>query len=63
MTVCTCDDRVVFDGAPNDHDGVVERSLRLLHELFGSATQHYGRRLGLLTASEQVESANTHSGI
>jgi len=39
--------RVVLDGAAHNHDGVVERALRLLQELLGTTTQDQGARLGI----------------
>jgi len=38
---------IVLDGAPHDHNCVVEGSLSLLQKLFGTATQNKGARLGI----------------
>lgn len=43
-----------LDGSADDHDGVVQRSLRLLGELLGSAPQDDGARLRLGAAFKQV---------
>lgn len=38
----------------HDHDGVMQRAVRLLHELLGTASQDDGARLGLRAALEEV---------
>mmetsp|Transcript_42853 Transcript_42853/g.100760 ORF Transcript_42853/g.100760 Transcript_42853/m.100760 type:complete len:285 (-) Transcript_42853:651-1505(-) len=45
----------VLDGAADDHDGVVDRALRLRDELLRSSTQHNRRGLALRTLGEDVE--------
>ena len=51
----TGDDSIVLDGPTNDHDSVVQRSLRLFHELLGSSTKDQGAGLTLGHAGEEVE--------
>ena len=51
----TSDNGVVLNRPADDHDGVVERPLRLLHELLGPAAQHDRARLALGHPGEQVE--------
>ena len=48
------DHRVVLHGAAHNHDGVVDRPLRLLDELLGAATEDDGACLGLGAAREEV---------
>lgn len=43
-----------LDGSAYDHDGIVQRSLCLLCELFCSTPQDDGARLGLRTALEEI---------
>lgn len=50
-TLCVSTD---LDGSAHDHDGIVQRSLRLLCELFCSAPQDDGARLRLRTALKEV---------
>jgi len=51
----TRDDSVVLDGAPHDHDGVMERPLCLFEELFSSTSQNDGTRFGVFTTLENVK--------
>lgn len=51
----TCNDSVVLHGPSDDHDGVVQRPLRLLHELLGSTADDDRASLGLRAAGEEVE--------
>lgn len=44
---------------PDDHDGIVERSLRLRDELLRSSSQEDGARLRLAAALEEVVAANS----
>lgn len=43
-----------LNGPPDNHDGIMQGPLRLLHELLGTSTQEYGASLGLGAASEEV---------
>ena len=51
----TGDNSVVLQGATDDHDGVVQRALRLLHELLRSSADDKGTRLALWHAGEEVK--------
>lgn len=48
-----------LDGSAYDHDGIMQRSLRLLCELFRPAPQDDGARLCLRAAFEEVIPADT----
>ena len=50
----TCYYWVILDCSPDDHDGVVERPLGLLDELFSAAAHDDGARRGLGTATEHI---------
>mmetsp|Transcript_125401 Transcript_125401/g.217406 ORF Transcript_125401/g.217406 Transcript_125401/m.217406 type:complete len:232 (-) Transcript_125401:633-1328(-) len=45
---------------PDDHDGVMQGPLRLLHELVCTTPKHNGHGLALNTLSEQVEPLPAH---
>ncbi len=49
-----------FSASPDDHDGVVERALSLLHELLGPAPQDERAALRLRAAVEEVEPLTAH---
>ena len=60
MTLCTqTHTSTDLDGSAYDHDGVVQRSLRLLRELFRSAPQDDGARLRPRTALQEVIPTDT----
>ncbi len=49
-----------FLASPDNHDGVVERALSLLHELLGPAPQDERAALRLRAAVEEVEPLTAH---
>merc|ERR1719500_2537964 len=51
---------IVLHCTPDDHDGVVEGSLRLLHELLSAAAEDDCAGLRLGTTAEQVEPLATN---
>merc|ERR1712158_298382 len=54
------DNRVVLHCTPDDHDGVMEGSLGLLHELLSAPAEDDCAGLRLGTATEQVEPLATN---
>jgi hypothetical protein len=49
-----------FSALPDNHDGIVERALCLLHELLGAAPQDERAALRLRAAVEEVEPLTAH---
>ncbi len=52
--------RTDFLASPDNHDGVVERALSLLHELLSPAPQDERAALRLRAAVEEVEPLTAH---
>lgn len=52
-----------LDGPAHDHDGIVQRAFRLLHELLSPAPQDDGTCLGLGAALEEVVPEHMHSHV
>merc|ERR1719312_50004 len=54
------DHRVILHCPPDNHDGIMQGPLGLLHELLGTSPQDYCTRLGFWAALEKVESFSSN---